>query len=361
MKKKVVAFMIVALSITMVNFYTEEPLIVYSAEKTIDEATEERDEVLVKIREMEAETKSLQDKINSTQENIDNLGEDRIRLSEENENLESEIEALNDNKIEKYEMIRSIIRIQYEQKNKGYLGLLLESKNFTNFLTRLEVVSKLIKNNNYLIEEISKLESDLEEKSNKLQQQIDEIKQKRVLQEEEMYNFQSLVEERDTEITMLLDMQYELEAEIQAIQDELAASSSGGEYEGGEMAWPVPGYYEISSYFGGRIDPISGESSYHKGIDIPAPAGAPVVAANDGIVVRAEYSTSYGNLVVIDHGGGALTYYAHNTSFLVSAGQAVSKGESIATVGTTGYSTGEHSHFEVQVNGEFVDPMGYLS
>lgn len=126
------------------------------------------------------------------------------------------------------------------------------------------------------------------------------------------------------------------------------------------MTWPVPGYTRISSKFGNRIHPISGQRKLHKGIDIPAPAGVPVVAANSGKVIMSKYSNGYGNFIAVDHGGGIVSYYAHNTERLVSVGDNVSKGQKIATIGTTGNSTGNHSHFEIKKNGEFVDPLGYL-
>lgn len=359
-KRKIVALVVAIISINTVVFCTERPLTVYAVEKTVDETKGELDEVLVKIKEMEAEAQKLQDEINSVQANIKNIEEKNDNLEIENEKIEKEIEALKIKKDEKYEIIRTVIKMQYEQKSEGYLALLLESKSFTNLLTRLEVVSNLIKNNNYLIDEIKKMENDLLEKNNKLQEQIVEVENQKSLAEEEMERLQELVKERDSELSSLLEAQTGLEDEIKAIQAKLAASASSASYKGGEMLWPLNGYNNLSSVFGKRTHPISGKTKSHNGIDIPAPAGTPVLAANSGVVISAEYSTSYGNLVVIDHGGGVLTYYAHNTKLLVSVGQTVSKGEIIATVGTTGYSTGNHLHFEVQVNGQAVDPMGYF-
>ena len=132
------------------------------------------------------------------------------------------------------------------------------------------------------------------------------------------------------------------------------------EYEGsGKFAWPC--YGTITSYFGWRIHPIFGDYRYHSGMDIAVAAGTPVVAAESGTVILAQWYGGYGNCVVIDHGGGISTLYGHNNSLNVSVGQQVSKGQTIAAAGSTGDSTGPHCHFEVRVNGVVTEPLDYLS
>ena len=155
-----------------------------------------------------------------------------------------------------------------------------------------------------------------------------------------------------------------LEADAQALTATIrnqGSSSSNSTYLGGEMAWPAPQYTRISSYFAGRIDPITGKKSNHGGLDLAAPGGSPILAANSGTVIIAGYHYSYGNYVVIDHGGGVSTLYGHSSKLLVSRGQKVSRGQQIAKVGTTGRSTGNHLHFEVRINGQRVDPLPYIT
>ena len=132
-------------------------------------------------------------------------------------------------------------------------------------------------------------------------------------------------------------------------------------YIGGELAWPVPGYTRISSKYGMRTHPITGVYKLHTGVDISAPMGANFIAANDGVVTKAGMNSAYGNMVIIDHGGGISTLYAHGSEILVQVGQVVKRGDAVLKVGSTGYSTGPHAHFEVRMDGVVTDPMPYIT
>ena len=129
----------------------------------------------------------------------------------------------------------------------------------------------------------------------------------------------------------------------------------------GSFIWPCPSCHTVSSQFGYRVHPIFGTTKYHSGIDIAASAGASVLAADGGTVVTSTYSSSYGNYIVISHGNGYTTTYAHLSSRLVSTGSTVSQGTTIGLVGSTGWSTGPHLHFEISYNGSRVDPLNYVS
>ncbi len=127
-----------------------------------------------------------------------------------------------------------------------------------------------------------------------------------------------------------------------------------------DFTWPLPGYTSTSSAYGWRIHPIYGTRKFHAGEDIPAPSGVPIVAAQSGTVTTAGWVSGYGNYTVINHGGGVMTAYGHQSSIQVSVGQSVSAGEQIGLVGSTGNSTGPHLHFEVYVNGATQDPKSYF-
>jgi murein DD-endopeptidase MepM/ murein hydrolase activator NlpD len=154
-----------------------------------------------------------------------------------------------------------------------------------------------------------------------------------------------------------------IEALIKKDQESSGSGGSGGsEYTEGQFSWPVPGWSRVSSDYGWRVCPFHG-NEFHTGIDIPAGYGEAVVAAASGTVISACYQGSYGNAVLISHGGGLYTLYAHNSSLIVYAGQKVSKGQQIARIGSTGSSTGNHLHFEVRNGASYgsdVSPWGYL-
>ena len=158
-------------------------------------------------------------------------------------------------------------------------------------------------------------------------------------------------------------MQKQIQAELLDIYKNLNTSNEA--YVGGEMMWPVPGYSKISSYYGWRFD----NTDFHTGMDITGSGvhGAPVVAANTGTVVHTKtcpyngYSYGYGTYIIVDHGGGITTLYAHLSSIDVKVGDIVVMGQRIGRVGNTGWSTGAHLHFEVRINGEHTNPLPYVT
>lgn len=130
--------------------------------------------------------------------------------------------------------------------------------------------------------------------------------------------------------------------------------------DGAYLQWPVPSSHRMTSFYGWRSDPFGRGSGFHTGLDISAPMGTNVISAEDGVVVHVGWSGGYGNLVKVQHDNGALTYYGHLSGFNCSVGQRVKRGQLIAFIGSTGYSTGPHLHFEVRFNGQHTDPLNYL-
>ncbi|MBR4151236.1 MAG: peptidoglycan DD-metalloendopeptidase family protein, partial [Firmicutes bacterium] len=160
----------------------------------------------------------------------------------------------------------------------------------------------------------------------------------------------------------------DLEAQIDAMKKEADALSaqikllqSSRAYVGGKMLWPSQSSTRVTSPFGNRLHPILKVYKLHTGIDIGAPNGTNILAANDGTVISAGYNNSYGYMVMLDHGGGIVTLYAHCSKLLVSKGDAVARGQVIALVGSTGMSTGPHLHFEVRINGVYKNPLEYVT
>lgn len=342
----------------------------------IEATKQELSETQSKRKELEVELANLNEQVNKLKSNINTIQAEINKILEQSNKTKEEIEEAELKIEENYKLMGDVMKISYEQQAGGYLQLLLEAKSLPNFIRRLEIITSITKQNDKIIKETIELQNELEEKQRQLEEEKTVMEEKQDILFEEKAKADELVIEQKAKVDELIAIQNSLEEKIELNNEQIAAlekesknienqikeltSSSNVSYEGGALGWPVPGYNTISSYFGYRIHPISGVSKLHAGIDVAAPAGATVAAAASGTVIVATYSESYGNYVIIDHGSGLTTLYAHNTTLTVSAGQTVKKGQQIATVGSTGYSTGNHLHFEVRKNGTPVDPMGYL-
>ena len=175
-----------------------------------------------------------------------------------------------------------------------------------------------------------------------------QIQMAKLSQEEQ--NIQLKIDEYKTQVTSV-------ENEIRALA---IVEAFGEDYVGEEMIWPTPGYTRITSQFGMRTHPITGLYRLHTGTDVGAPVGTDFLAMASGVVVKAEYNLAYGNMIIIDHGGGVQTLYAHGSEIIAKIGQTIKQGDPVLKVGSTGYSTGPHAHFEIRINGNPVDPLNYV-
>lgn len=262
------------------------------------------------------------------------------------------------------------LRDIYENGQVNYLDVLLGSTDFRDFASRMYLLQRVIRRDFNLIDKLESQKEALEHQKTVLddnKRELDAIhaeataEQKIIAQktvERQALYEQALAEKAklDAEYEELQRNSQEITAMIQRMEEEgrLAAQAHGS----GQFMWPVNG--EITSPFGWRVHPIWGTQIFHAGLDIGADYGEPVHAADSGTVVYAGWMGGYGNAVMIDHGGGLVTLYGHNSSITVGEGQQVSKGETIALAGSTGNSTGPHCHFEVRVHGEVTNPLQYL-
>ena len=275
---------------------------------------------------------------------------------------------------ESYSNFLSFIRYTYENKDTGLLDILLGSKSLTDFLQRMDYMEHILKYNEKVMLNLEQQKKDLEVKKAGL---IDDKKDKETIQASLEAQERELSVKRDEANKVIASLkantnQYIASYEdslksMNAVQDEIKkaiqemqAKQNASVFVGGTFQWPLDSTY-VSSFFGNRRNPITGKTEFHTGIDIAKTyAGAPIYAANSGRVMIAEVKGTYGKCVVIDHGGGMTTLYAHCSSLSVSAGQSVNKGDVIAAVGSTGFSTGNHLHFEISKNGSRIDPMSYF-
>jgi len=273
----------------------------------------------------------------------------------------------------------------YKQGTLFYLDLLLDSKTINDLITRTTLVQRVISSNNDIAVQLIYTGEQLETARAELERALATAAAKRAeataveknlrsmrSQRQSALNSQQTAQNQKTALMKASEADAERwkaqaeeeEAAARKMEAELraAASRGGGVYLGGIMAWPVPGG-SLTSAYGWRMHPIFQTRRFHHGIDISRGDGT-IVAAGDGTVIRASYGWNggYGNIIVVDHGDGLTTLYAHvlDGGLKVSSGQSVTKGQAIALVGSTGYSTGPHLHFEVRVNGESTDPVAYL-
>ncbi|MBT8213706.1 MAG: peptidoglycan DD-metalloendopeptidase family protein [Acidimicrobiia bacterium] len=239
----------------------------------------------------------------------------------------------------------------------GWLALATERD-----LRRLDALAQLEGRQRVLIEQqqlvVGELLSLLEQDGARLVGLRTRLEDQRVQVEDELVTQQARLDELEEQEAEFRDELDVLEAEQANIEELIAERARQAGSAPGILMRPVPG--PISSGFGPRLHPILGYTRMHTGADMSAGQGDPIVAGADGVVILAAYNGGYGNTVMIDHGGGMVTLYAHQSSLAVVYGQTVATGDLIGYIGSTGLSTGPHLHFEVRINGEPVDPAQYL-
>lgn len=310
-----------------------------------------------RITETEQELNDLNTKITELQSSIDEV-EANLNTAEQNYNSQKKL-------LDNY-----LIEVQ-ESSDVEYLDVLFSSKNISEFLSSYFLISELASYEMDLLDDMQAKKKDIELYKMKLEQDREQLATIKANQSKTATILENTKSVRENFISKLSDQEKDIQLKIDEYNTrfeeinkeilELAQGSISAEYIGGELEWPVPGYTRITSKYGMRTHPITGVYKLHTGVDIGAPRGANFIAANDGIVTKASYNNAYGNMVIIDHGGGVSTLYAHGDEILVQVGQTVKRGDPILKVGSTGYSTGPHAHFEVRLNGVVTDPMPYIT
>lgn len=338
---------------------------------------------------------ALKTQMGLTQEDIQATEQVIVRLNDDIKTKEGEIVVAQKELDEKTELFETRMRVMYENGNDiSYLDVIFGSSSFGEMLSRIEVVGEVMEGDKKIVNDYKEAKQKLEDAKTELEQdKADQVEYKNTLeskyddlvrQKQEVQTLNDKLEsdqnEKEKEWAAIEDEQERISDEIaeisrreaeaakKAAQEAARSSSSGNSNSGGSystsvgsggLVWPAPSGSAGSGY-GWRTHPIYGTRKFHKGTDIPAPGGSAVLAAKAGTVVQSYYSSSYGNYIVVNHGGGVMTAYAHLSSRLVSAGATVSAGQQIGKVGSTGNSTGNHLHFEVYVNGSTVNPMSYF-
>ena len=320
----------------------------------------ERDNVQAEINQLDIEISALNLEIEGydlqKQELTLQIAEKEQEIVKLNEEIDINNEALEDR-----------LRVMYKNGTAGYLEVILKADDLMDALTRIDMIQLIVQSDVDLLKSIEAQKKQVEELQLSLENKREEVVavQNNVIAKKQEVSAAYAAKEQyianlRNDLGKVEKLKDAWEEQSAKIERDILAAQRAVEYAGGEMAWPVPGHYKITSNYGPRVHPITGGRDFHRGTDIGAPYGTTVVAANDGVVIYAGSHWSYGNYVIVDHGGGISTLYAHNTKLLVGYGDEVKRGDPVSTVGSTGQSTGPHLHFEVRINGVITEPMNYL-
>lgn len=341
------------------------------AQETIQDLKESKGNIEDKVAQLNKQLINISSRITELENELTQKSEDITATQEE-------LEAAKVDEAQQYEDMKVRIQFMYENGQSTYLEALLSSRDISELLNAAEYISQIQSYDRQKLTEYQETVEQIADMEAQLEQEYTELQELKTTVEHDKETVAAMMRQKESELAgiadNIADAQSEADyyaAEIQA-QEEMIAAIKRAEaekaaagivdnpYAGGAFTWPCPSSTRITSDYGTRISPTSGASSNHKGIDIGAAHGADIIAAADGTVKAATYSSAAGNYVMIDHGGGLYTVYMHASSLTVSTGQTVAAGQVIAKVGSTGISTGSHLHFGVSLNGSYVSPWSYL-
>lgn len=339
---------------------------VEKTKKEIKEKEAEYNEQKKKKNAIDLEIAVLQKDIDAIQSVIDEKNAEIEAKNAEIAEVEASIKETD-------KLLKQRMKVMYENGDISYLEILFESDGLSDLYTRMYIIETIVEHDNKLIEEYKARITQIEEAKKTIELEMEEqVEARKILDEKKSVikvkqdEQNALVKALSSDINELKRQEAEMEKAERQIQAQInAALSSSGQknvtYTGsGKFILPLASYTRISSPYGYRIHPITGTRKLHSGIDYAAPAGTAIYAADDGVVLTSGWINGYGYTITVNHGSGIVTLYAHCSSLIAKAGQKVTKGQTIARVGTTGNSTGNHLHFEVKVNGVAQDPNKYL-
>lgn len=355
-----------------------------------------KDDLSEVVEELDGQLMEVQDSLTEIAKKIEK-NEKRIEKTKE------ELQTAETNEIEQYISMKQRIKFMYEKGNNAYISILFGAENLSEMLNKAEYVEELAAYDREMLEVFSQIKNEVSNLKRRLESEeksLEEAKYEAIVKSEHMNNlineknsqiekfeedisaksdaikeYEDMIAQQNAVIASLEASILQAEKEAQALEKELEESGLSdndmdsssektstvqSKVYNGPFCHPAPSYTRVSDDYGNRIHPILGVQQFHNGVDFAAPGGSPILAAQSGTVIAASYSSTMGNYIMINHGGGLITIYMHASALYVSSGQTVTKGQKIAAVGTTGRSTGNHLHFSVRLNGSYVSPWGYL-
>lgn len=338
--------------------------------ENINNKKEQLDKVKDQKESIGKDIDKLDRQIDSTNTAIEELHKQIFSLDGSIEQKEEALKIAEEKMKELDELLETRIVALYKNGQTSYLELLLDANSISDFFARYQVVENILQYDKDLLNSTAKNKELIDQTKLSLERQKkerEEAKDSKLNTKKELDTFKG---NKNVFLRTLNSKQRSIEAAIdeelresEQIQESIKKIQNGSKrvYSGAGFQWPIDGSSRISSSFGYRMHPILKKKKLHTGIDIAAAYGTSIIAASSGTVISADWRGGYGKTVIIYHGSGKSTLYAHASRMLVAEGQEIKKGQKIAEVGSTGLSTGPHLHFEVRENGTPVDPLKYVS
>ncbi|MGI6678118.1 MAG: murein hydrolase activator EnvC family protein [Dehalobacterium sp.] len=333
--------------------------------ETLKEKESQRKTYVGQLNQLEDEMDLIQSELNTLTEQLKDAEKKVAQSTEELRKSEEEL-------AERMDLFSQLVKEVYLNGQVSYLEVAFDATSFSDLLTRFDLMEKLVEQDVEILNRVEAQIKEVEAKKAQLEKERNEIvriqrstkrkEQDLASRQQEKRQWIARIEEDKKQIEKALNEMErnsnQLAAQINKIQQERMAKS--GSKFNGVFSWPTPGYTRITSDYGYRIHPVLKTKRMHTGIDIGAPSGTSIKAVAKGTVIYAGWLGAYGNAVVIDHGGGISSMYAHQSRISVSVDEDVKKGDTVGKVGSTGWSTGPHLHFEVRKNGNPINPWNYL-
>ena len=377
MKKKICLAVITALLIIGGCYKTVQAITSSELEQRrielreeINKAGKNLENINVQLTENLEAINNLDEQIGEYETQIESVSNNINQVEKQIRETETSLKTIQKRYNHQNELLKKRIVYMYEAGETKYLDVLLNSKSIVDFITRYYLIQEIAQYDRDFLNDIKKEKDEIEKIEESLKTSKETLKEIKAEQKKLAISLENAKVVKSGYVNNLNEEEIKIQEEISIYQKELdlieldvlmaALESNGSQYVGGTFAWPAPGYYTITSPYGMRLHPVIKSYRNHSGMDIGAPMGSYAIAANDGVVTKSMYSNSYGNMIMIDHGGGVTTLYAHGSELIARVGDKVKRGDAIMKVGSTGWSTGPHLHFEIRINGEHVNPQKYL-
>ena len=344
------------------------------ADKKIEESQKKLKEAKEKKASAEKQKELIDDQVSEIVANLiyinNNIENANNQIAEKEEEIVVAQKKLDDNK----NYFKKRVVSMYKSGNSTYTEMLFGAENISDFFSRMDLLRYVVQNDKKIVDEMTEARDAVVEAKEVIEQRKSELEEAKAVSESQKAKLDSALKQQEAIVAELGETVKVTEQEAKTAQQEkdnlnaqlereLAgyneAPSGGVAYSGGKMAWPVPAGGKITSTFGYRTYPAVG---LHTGIDIAIATGNTIAAAEAGTVMKVvNGTTGYGKYIMVNHGNGTVTLYAHASRIVATVGQNVARGEKIAEIGSTGFSTGPHLHFEVRLNGKAVNPIGYIT